>query len=319
MDTEQQVLAKKYKSKTQYEHIRDRPDTYIGSIKPETCEQYIHQIVNKKSIINNEKSNNYNVNEHENTDTDKNINSVEINDTDEYTNDVNINKHNENSNETENDNKQMIIIKNIKYIQGLYKIFDEIIVNAVDNKNRVDSKIEAGEKGHKEMTSLKVKIFKYSDSQQTEKYAISVENNGTGIDVAQHPIEKLWIPQMIFGKLLTSSNYDDNEKKVTGGKNGFGAKLTNIYSTYFKVETVDHKRKLYYSQEYRNRMLEVNEPVIQDNYKGKPFTRITFVPDYEKFGLDDLTDDLINLFKKRTYDMVFCSNGALKVYYNDEL
>jgi DNA topoisomerase-2 len=42
---------------------------------------------------------------------------------------------------------------------------------------------------------------------------------------------------MIFGQLLTGSNYDDDAKKVTGGRNGYGAKLTNIFSRRFTVET----------------------------------------------------------------------------------
>ncbi len=50
---------------------------------------------------------------------------------------------------------------------------------------------------------------------------------------------------MIFGHLLTSSNYNDEEQKVTGGRNGFGAKLCNIFSTKFVVETSskEYKRK----------------------------------------------------------------------------
>jgi DNA topoisomerase-2 len=294
-------LEKKYQTMTQLEHIQRRPDTYIGSIKKEESEEYIFDLVNITEL---EKSQIATINEEttkqpetENTPVDETIETEQ----------------------SEPKMRNMITQKKMKYIQGLYKIFDEIIVNAMDNKNRVDSKVEAGEKNHKHMTELRVNIFKYSDEHQPEKYAISVENNGTGIDVAMHPTEKIWIPQMIFGKLLTSSNYDDEEKKVTGGKNGFGAKLTNIYSTFFKVETVDHIRKIKYTQVYRNQMNEIGEPVIEEGYKGKPFTRITFVPDYAKFKLDDLTPDFINLFKKRTYDMVFCSNGMLDVYYNDEL
>jgi DNA topoisomerase-2 len=38
---------------------------------------------------------------------------------------------------------------------------------------------------------------------------------------------------------LTSSNYDDDEQKITGGRNGYGAKLCNIFSTMFTVETAD--------------------------------------------------------------------------------
>ena len=65
-------------------------------------------------------------------------------------------------------------------------------------------------------------------------------NDGKGIPVRKHQKEKeLWVPELIFGSLLTSSNYDDNVKKTTGGRNGYGAKLTNIYSTEFTIETLD--------------------------------------------------------------------------------
>ena len=69
------------------------------------------------------------------------------------------------------------------------------------------------------MTMIKVTI-------NTEKNRISVWNNGKGIPVVMHTKEKVWVPELIFGHLLTSSNYNDNVKKVTGGRNGFGAKLT---------------------------------------------------------------------------------------------
>lgn len=41
-------------------------------------------------------------------------------------------------------------------------------------------------------------------------------NNGKGIPVALHKVEKMYVPELIFGTLLTSSNYDDSERKVTG-------------------------------------------------------------------------------------------------------
>ena len=52
-----------------------------------------------------------------------------------------------------------------------------------------------------------------------------------------HKEQKVFVPTLIFGQLLTSSNYNDSEKKVTGGRNGYGAKLCNIFSTKFVVET----------------------------------------------------------------------------------
>ena len=53
-----------------------------------------------------------------------------------------------------------------------------------------------------------------------------------------HQKEKMYVPELIFGTLLTSSNYNDDDKKVTGGRNGFGAKLTNIFSKKFEIEEI---------------------------------------------------------------------------------
>lgn len=71
----------------------------------------------------------------------------------------------------------------------------------------------------------------------SENNTISVWNDGRGIPVEMHKEQKVYVPTLIFGHLLTSSNYNDDEKKVTGGRNGYGAKLCNIFSTKFVVET----------------------------------------------------------------------------------
>ena len=63
-----------------------------------------------------------------------------------------------------------------------------------------------------------------------------------------HNAEKMYVPELIFGTLLTSSNYDDDEKKVTGGRNGYGAKLCNIFSTEFTVETASSESKKLFKQ-----------------------------------------------------------------------
>merc|ERR1711974_345404 len=100
----------------------------------------------------------------------------------------------------------------VSYPPGLYKIFDEIIVNSADNKVRDPS-----------MSLIRVTI----NESQNE---ITVLNDGQGIPIEIHKTEKVYVPELIFGHLLTSSNYDDTEKKVTGGRNGYGAKLCNIFS-----------------------------------------------------------------------------------------
>lgn len=77
------------------------------------------------------------------------------------------------------------------------------------------------------MTTIKVTI-------NQEQNSISVYNDGKGIPIEIHKKEGIHVPELIFGHLLTSSNYNDNEKKVTGGRNGYGAKLANIFSTECK-------------------------------------------------------------------------------------
>jgi DNA topoisomerase-2 len=316
-------LGDKYRKKTPYEHIRDLPDTYIGSTVKDVSNMYIvdsyKNYLDYQKIVK-EKENKKFKSDEEILEESNNSNSDEK--SDELDNDTSENNNSEESKKDENTkvdlDREIIFKKEIEFVPGLYKIYDEIMVNANDNKNRIDNKIEKKEEGYKKMSKmskLEVEIFRYSDDKQEEKWAISVLNDGDGIDVAQHPEEKCWIPEMIFGQLLTSGNYDKNEEKVTGGKNGYGAKLTNIFSTYFRIETVDRIRGKYYSQVFRNNMLDKEEPEIKD-FTKKPFTKITFIPDYKSFNLDDLTDDLIKLFKKRTYDMVFCSKNQLKVKFN---
>ncbi|NXX13277.1 TOP2A topoisomerase, partial [Podargus strigoides] len=120
--------------------------------------------------------------------------------------------------------------RDVTFVPGLYKIFDEILVNAADNKQR-----------DKSMSCIKVTI-------DVENNTISVWNNGKGIPVVEHKVEKVYVPALIFGQLLTSSNYDDNEKKVTGGRNGYGAKLCNIFSKKFTVETACREYKKLFKQ-----------------------------------------------------------------------
>ena len=153
-------------------------------------------------------------------------------------------------------NEDKIEIKNIEYIPALYNIFNEILVNARDQVIRLN-----GVKDCNPVTAIKVTIDK-------ESGLISIYNDGDGIDIDKHPTEKdkkgkpLMIPEMIFGYLLTSVNYDKDEKKVVGGKNGYGAKLTNIFSTSFELETVDFLRGKKYIQKFSNNMKDRSKPKI---------------------------------------------------------
>lgn len=241
--------SKKYNKKTQYEHILDLPDMYIGSVD--------RDIIEDIWVWNSE--------------------------------------------------EEKMEQRNIKITRGLYKIFDEIIVNAEDQEKR------------SQMKELKNPVTKIAVTIDEETGIISVENNGDGIDIEQYEeYGDIYSPELIFGNLLTSENYD-KKKKVVGGKNGLGAKLTNIYSKSFKIETVDAKRKLKYTQTFTNNMLEKTKPKITA-YTNAPYTKITFLPDYTRFKMPHGIDkDTIDLFKKRVYDVSACTRPTVSVSLNKRI
>ena len=204
--------------------------------------------------------------------------------------------------------------RNITYIPGLYKLFDEGMVNMRDHVVRQAQAVADGKPDALPVTTLEVEIDPADGT-------IHMTNDGNGIDVAQHPEHKLWIPEMIFGHLRTSTNYDENKKeKIVGGKNGFGFKLVLIWSVWGRVETVDHVRGLKYVQEFKNNLSEIMPPIVSKS-KVKPYTRVSFRPDYARFGLpsNNLTPDMLALFLKRTYDIAAVTDKTVKVKYNGSL
>jgi DNA topoisomerase-2 len=209
-----------------------------------------------------------------------------------------------------NDSGEKIIEKNMKYIPGLFKLFDEGIVNCRDHVVRMTQAIANGQPNCLPVTNIEISI--------QEDGTIIMLNDGNGIDVAEHPEHKIWIPEMIFGQLRTSTNYDKSEKKIVGGKNGFGFKLVLIWSTYGCVETIDHVRGLKYHQEFKNNLEEICKPSIT-KCKTKPYTKITFKPDYKRLGIDGLTPDMISLLRKRIYDIASVTDKNIKVKYNSQL
>jgi len=120
--------------------------------------------------------------------------------------------------------------KTVTIIPGLYKCFDELRVNALDQWRRTYEN-KSLPKDHA--------VSRIDVTVDPDKNLIEVRNNGQGIDVEFMEEHKMYPAELIFGTLLTSTNYDDTEKKIVGGKNGYGAKLANIFATEFKVETVD--------------------------------------------------------------------------------
>ncbi|WYZ46350.1 hypothetical protein EsH8_IX_000575 [Colletotrichum jinshuiense] len=195
-----------------------------------------------------------------------------------------------------NKETKLMEYRKVTFVPGLYKIFDEILVNAADNKQRDAT-----------MTYMKVTVDR-------EAGEISVENNGKGIPVEIHGKEKIYIPEMIFGHLLTGSNYDDDEKKTVGGRNGYGAKLCNVFSEQFTLECQDSNNGKRYKQVWTDNMSKCGKAKISSS-KTSDFVRVTFKPDFKRFSMTGIDDDLESLIYRRVYDMAGTVRN-IKVHLN---
>jgi DNA topoisomerase-2 len=194
--------------------------------------------------------------------------------------------------------------KNLKYSPALLKIFDEILVNAID-RNSLHPK---------QVSSISVSIDKDVGS-------VTIENNGPlgGIGVRMHEKEGLWNPELVFGHLLTSTNYDDTQKRIVGGRNGYGAKLANIYSTEFSITIKDHETKQTYTQKWSKNMTVCDPPKIKKHSGATSSVAITFTPEWKRFGMSKMDDTIYSIFQKRVWDANICTTQNCKVKFNGEV
>ena len=209
------------------------------------------------------------------------------------------------------DATKRIVNKSIHYVPGLYKLFDEGIVNSRDHVIRMI-----------QSPLLDKKFVTYIETSISDDGTITMTNDGNGIDVAKHPEYNIWIPELIFGHLRTSTNYNKDEKKIVGGKNGFGFKLVLIWSKWGKIETIDHVRGLKYVQEFRDNLDVIGTPTITTVKSSKPYTTVSFRPDYARLGLGGLTPDMLALFRKRIMDIGAVTDHSVKkvkISYNSEV
>jgi DNA topoisomerase-2 len=162
----------------------------------------------------------------------------------------------------------------VNFNPGFYKIFDEVVVNARDALVRSQTE--------KDKTPIKHIDIEFGIDEYNFFY-IRVENDGDGIPIELHPEYKVYAPELIFGHLLTSGNYNKNEEKIVGGKNGYGAKLANIYSTNFFVSTRSPKNGLSYAQRWNTNMSVCEKPSVRKDKASKGFVNICFTPDLDRF------------------------------------
>lgn len=153
----------------------------------------------------------------------------------------------------------------IDFTPACERLFLEIITNASDNVNR--SRRAGVDPGRIEVLM--------------NNSMISVTNYGLPIPIEIHPVKNVYVPQMIFGDLLTSSNYEGPRHEA--GTNGIGAKATNIFSKEFMIIVHDHIRQLKYTQVWRNNMLNRDEPIIEPYPTGPSSVQTVYKMDFERF------------------------------------
>ncbi len=207
-------------------------------------------------------------------------------------------------------NTKQLVKESINYSIGLFGSIDEIFLNVVDHFLR--TKLIRG-KG--KCTTLKLEL--------KENGEIICYNDGEGIEVKKVENEDYYIPEMIFSKQLSGSNFNDDDGKISAGLNGTGAKLTNILSHRFEIETNDLKNKLNYIQVFENGNMIKNKPIIKKITSKDPYTKITFLLDYKYFNNVEFNEHMYLLLRKLIYTRLSYISAFMgskyKIYYNNEL
>ena len=195
---------------------------------------------------------------------------------------------------------RMQFVTEPRYSDGLVRIIIEPLSNMIDNLWR--------------SKEAKVKCSKLA--LRVTPTGIEFWNDGLGIPVCRASETgggdeagggggggDMYVPEMIFGHLLTSSNYDDKEDRFTSGRNGIGVKLSNVFSNLFQVEIGDADRGLVYTQTWKNHMRDAEKPVIRKKSSLKhSYTRIYFEPDFKCFGMTSWDDTLKAWIHKVAHD-----------------
>ena len=190
--------------------------------------------------------------------------------------------------------KGRICRKDGMFSEGLLQIFREILDNAKDNVIR---------SRQRKVTVRKIEVEIRDDGW------VSVWNDGMWIPIEIHAEEKVYNPSLIFGTLLSGSNYErGDEERMVGGLNGIGAKATNIYSREFSVECYDPENKKLFTQVFRRNMKERDDPKVMGKRGKHGYTCIRYLADFSRFGVRGYTVDQLAWMRKQVIDMAMLTN-----------
>jgi DNA topoisomerase-2 len=196
--------------------------------------------------------------------------------------------------------KKTMYIENIDVVPAVERLLLEILSNAADNCEK--SRRAGVDCGQIEMTM--------------DKKRITMKNYGLPIPIDIHPQTKKYVPEMIFGVLLSGSNLNKNVVRHGVGTFGVGSKATNIFSLRFEVTIENHIMKKRYNQVWENNM------IIRHEYDIKPYTGktssvfISYDLDFKVFGYTEYPDAAFDLFRRHVIDISF--NSKIPVMFNDE-
>lgn len=187
----------------------------------------------------------------------------------------------------------------IGYSPAFMKIFDEALTNASDHHQRHPTKCD----------TIKVSV-------DAKSGVITIWNNGPGLDVHLHDKTKRLTCSMNFGEFRTGTNFDDEEERTWGGRNGLGIKLTNAFAKRFTAETASAADKKHYAQTWKENGSIVGDATLSE-FKGKEYTQVSYLPDYKRFHMKQLDNDTFRLLYKRACDTAGVL-PRLNVFWNDQ-
>lgn len=194
------------------------------------------------------------------------------------------------------DSNHVASVGQLEVADAFERIVLEILYNAADNMTVT---LQSG------VVPLPLEV-------DIDSRSIRITNYGREIPVEANE-DGEWIPSVIFGRLLTSSNYNDDEIRYTGGRNGYGAKLTNIFSSRFEVSVYDPKSRSLFEQAWTNNMSNISPPDLtsldEDPFDGQGRTSIYFEPELHRFGMDHIPQTYIDMLRA-TLALIAYSTGV---------
>ena len=219
-----------------------------------------------------------------------------------------------------------IVKSEIDLPEGIKRLYLEILSNAGDN---CDVSRRAGldpQKIEVYMDKNQIKIKNYGLHIPVKK--ICLEKTQGGSNVIDYSPEKgddyYWLPEFIFGHFRTSNNYEKQKKNMghVAGRNGYGAKLTNIFSEVYSVSVCDPDEGKIFKGTWKDNMFKDSDNKkphveVRDGKFKDGWVEISYILDFKRFKLEEYREKDIQMFAKIALDFSFTCK--IKIIFNDKV